>query len=305
MLTMGGNTIPVGNIVVKNLQTEQGEDGLTHFAFNDTINIEAGDLEGIDMWYGPMIGDVPLDLKGKLNDSKLFVTIDIDMQSSLGQIIYVQVGTDDFTDESEEPVREGTLYTEPIVVTINEESSEPQPSEVIVYANEDGTIDFELKNFVLTLGGNTIPVGNIVVKNLQTEQGEDGLTHFAFNDTINIESGDLEGIDFWIGPQIGDVPLDLHGKLNDSKLFVTIDIDMSETSLKQIIYVQVGTDDFTDEPETVPGDVNGDNVVNVADAQFILNLMADESYEALADVNSDGAVNVADYQFILNIMAEQ
>ena len=197
-----------------------------------------------------------------------------------------------------------TTYTEPIVVTINEESSEPQPSEVIVYANEDGTIDFELKNFVLTMSGNTISVGNIVVKNLQTEQGEDGLTHFAFNDTINIEAGDLEGIDMWYGPMIGDVPLDLKGKLNDSKLFVTIDIDM-QSSLGQIIYVQVGTDDFTDEPETVPGDVNGDNVVNVADAQFILNLMADESYEALADVNSDGAVNVADYQFILNIMAEQ
>ena len=53
------------------------------------------------------------------------------------------------------------------------------------------------------------------------------------------------------------------------------------------------------------GDVNRDGNIDVADAQFILNLMADESYDRVADVNSDGSVDVADYQFILNIMAEQ
>ncbi len=54
----------------------------------------------------------------------------------------------------------------------------------------------------------------------------------------------------------------------------------------------------------VVGDVNGDKVVNFTDAQSILTLMANESYESSADVNNDDAVNFTDYQSILTIMAQ-
>lgn len=52
-----------------------------------------------------------------------------------------------------------------------------------------------------------------------------------------------------------------------------------------------------------PGDVNSDKKVDVADAQSILNIIADEDYEPGADINTDGKVDVADYQSVLNIMA--
>ncbi len=56
----------------------------------------------------------------------------------------------------------------------------------------------------------------------------------------------------------------------------------------------------------VLGDVNGDGKVNIADAQRILIIMADESgYSAIADINGDGQINVADAQRILIIMADQ
>ncbi|MBO4550739.1 MAG: dockerin type I repeat-containing protein, partial [Bacteroidaceae bacterium] len=59
-------------------------------------------------------------------------------------------------------------------------------------------------------------------------------------------------------------------------------------------------------PETgTQGDVNGDGDVDVADYTYILNLMADEAFDAKADVNGDGEVDVADATFILNIMADQ
>ncbi|MCR4835101.1 MAG: hypothetical protein K5899_01765, partial [Bacteroidaceae bacterium] len=49
---------------------------------------------------------------------------------------------------------------------------------------------------------------------------------------------------------------------------------------------------------------NGDGVVDVADATFILNVMADEAFEPQADVNGDNTVDVADYTFVLNLMAD-
>ena len=57
----------------------------------------------------------------------------------------------------------------------------------------------------------------------------------------------------------------------------------------------------------VRGDINGDAVVDIADAVSILNIMADEigAYKAIADINKDGVVDIADFVTILNIMAEE
>ena len=52
------------------------------------------------------------------------------------------------------------------------------------------------------------------------------------------------------------------------------------------------------------GDTNNDGEVDVADATFILNVMADESDDPAADANGDGSVDVADYTYVLNIMAD-
>ena len=56
---------------------------------------------------------------------------------------------------------------------------------------------------------------------------------------------------------------------------------------------------------SIKGDANGDDMVNVADAQTVLILMADGGFSAEADVNEDGEINVADAQSILIIMADQ
>ena len=90
--------------------------------------------------------------------------------------------------------------------------------------------------------------------------------------------------------------------MNDEKLFVTIDIDL-QALLGQNVYVQLGTDDFF--PVVLTGDANEDGEVDVADATFILNVMADEADEPKADVNGDGEVDVADYTYVLNLMADE
>ena len=106
-LVNGENTIPVGNISVENLPVKKGEDGLDYITFDGSITIQPGDMEGVDMWVGPMVGEIPMKLQGKMNEDKLFVTIDINMQESLGQIVYVQLGTDDFVDKEKEDAING------------------------------------------------------------------------------------------------------------------------------------------------------------------------------------------------------
>jgi hypothetical protein len=86
----------------------------------------------------------------------------------------------------------------------------------------------------------------------------------------------------------------LNGKMNSDKLFVTIDIELAG----QVIHVQLGTDDFA-----IAGDMNGDKKVDVADADYILNLIAGSKYSEMADFNKDNKIDVADLDYILNIIA--
>ena len=65
------------------------------FTTNQTIQIEPGDIPIEGMWLGPMLGDVPLQMAGKISDDKFYTTIDIEM-TLLGQTIHVVFGTDDF-----------------------------------------------------------------------------------------------------------------------------------------------------------------------------------------------------------------
>ncbi|MBR4527416.1 MAG: calycin-like domain-containing protein [Bacteroidaceae bacterium] len=134
-------------------------------------------------------------------------------------------------------------YSDNLVVTVNDLSTPPIPADVLVIDNGDGTINFALKNFCLVLGDNSMPVGNIAIDNLKLEDTEDGLKAFTYNGPLTIAEGDMEGVDSWMGPLLGELPLELSGKLSDDKLYVAISLNLIDM-LGQVIYVQFGTDDF-------------------------------------------------------------
>lgn len=289
MLGAGDDAIAVGNIVVNNLPVTQGEDGLDHVYYDGTITITAGDQEGVLFWLGPAFGPIPVVLDGKMNEEKLYVSLDI---SVAGTVIPVLIGTDDFFATR--------IYTEPIVISTGDgEPSEPYEANITVIDNGNQTIDFVLKNFLLAAGENVIPVGNIIIENIPVSRRDDGLDHVFYQGVITIESGDLEDFAYWLGPSLGEIPIVLNAKMNEEKLFATIDIDMGGS----VVTVQVGTD-FG--PVTiVKGDLNGDSVVDIGDAVSILNIMSEGNYVQAADINGDDKVDIADFVGILNIMAEQ
>ena len=254
-LGAGADAIGVGNIKVNNLTLEPkaGFDALT---FTGIINISKGDDPNIpaDEWLGPMLGDVPLVLKGEVSDDKIYVSIDIDMTSSLDQMIYVKLGTDNIAYKE---------YTEDLVVTINDESTDPQPTTVLFRDNGDGTCNFALNNFCLGAGADAIGVGNIKVDTLTYAVGDDGIGVFSCDRVIQISKGDDPNIpaDEWLGPMLGDVPLILNGKITEDKVYVTIDINME--SLEQMIHVTLGDDNFAPPTYTLTFLVEGDTIQTV------------------------------------------
>ena len=91
MLVEGESVLPVGNIVIENV-TGAVAGNLTTLYVNKNITIQKGNVAGIadDAWLGPMLGEVPVKMSSSFNTNGfLGVNIDIDMVSTLGQVIKV------------------------------------------------------------------------------------------------------------------------------------------------------------------------------------------------------------------------
>ncbi|MBP5514298.1 MAG: InlB B-repeat-containing protein [Bacteroidaceae bacterium] len=235
----------VGNIVVDNLPLTKG-DNYNYFEYSGDLMITEGDMEGVDMWIGPMISPIPLVLTGKITNDKVYVNIDIDMMATLEQIIHVEFGKD---------LVEEKVFKDKLLVSVNEESSTQDATVIVQYPlvmnNEDPqSINFRLPNFVLVATSEDpetgevteakMGVGNIIIDNLPLTAGK-GFDTFSFQGDLMITEGDMEGVDMWIGPMISPIPLVLTGKITDDKVYVNIDIDMMAT-LGQIIHVEFGQD---------------------------------------------------------------
>lgn len=87
------SSMAIGNVDLKGVKMEK-VDGVSNISTNQKIVIQPGDDPnyGEDAWLGPMLGEVPIVLTGKLTATALYVNIDIDMSETLQQIINVVVG---------------------------------------------------------------------------------------------------------------------------------------------------------------------------------------------------------------------
>ena len=138
-----------------------------------------------------------------------------------------------------------TTYTDVLVVTVDGITSDPQETPVFFTDNGNGTCNFTLPNFVLGEGEDAIGVGNIDIQNIPLVAGENGISTFAYNDNLFISAGD-DADAFWLGPELGEIPLQLSGKVTDEKMYVLIDINLE--LLNQIIRVTFGDDNFPTGP---------------------------------------------------------
>ena len=131
-------------------------------------------------------------------------------------------------------------YNEKLVVTINGESTDSIPALITIAEREDGLVDFTLSNFMLVMGGETMPIGNIRLSGVEAT-AHDSYKEIKTSQSIVIEPGDDPNVPAmsWLGPYLGEVPIALEGVLTDTRLYASIDIDMV-ASFGQTIKVVVG-----------------------------------------------------------------
>ena len=157
-----------------------------------------------------------------------------DEESGLLTIVVTNEGeTTTYTVQFDNSTATVTPYSNDLSVTINGECSAPQPTEIQLIDEKDGSTSLALNNFMLGTGEDALPVGNIYLTNVQ-RTGENPM-RLTTTQTIAIMPGDLPDIDFWLGPELPEVPVELDATVADGKLTATIDINMQ--TLEQIIHV--------------------------------------------------------------------
>ena len=123
-------------------------------------------------------------------------------------------------------------YPDKLVVTVNGLSTQ-QNATISVDKNDDGTYNFNLKNFMLKMDGGSMGIGNITLNNLKVAKSDKGDVVSTHRD-ITITAGDDPNISQWMGPLLKTIPLDLKLLVNKEKLYTLIDIDMQKTQGQKI-----------------------------------------------------------------------
>ncbi len=85
------NRLAVGNVEISNIEPKT-IDNKTFLIVSRDITISAGDLEG-ETWYGPMLDELPVKVTAVLEDDQLQALINLNLMSTLGQIIEVRFGS--------------------------------------------------------------------------------------------------------------------------------------------------------------------------------------------------------------------
>lgn len=128
-------------------------------------------------------------------------------------------------------------YTDYLTVSINGTATEQKATVSVEEAA--GSYTFTLKNLVLSLGGQPMPIGTIKIDNLKltTLNGQELL---MTQRNITLENGDdptYEGQ--WMGPMLQEVPIDFIARVSDERVYASIGIKM--VALNQTIEVTFGS----------------------------------------------------------------
>ena len=118
-------------------------------------------------------------------------------------------------------------------------TTSPQVRDVMVNAEDDGQMEFQLDNFILNQEGAVMPVGSIRVSDIDLEEDGEAVT-FTVNRRITIEAGDDPSQD-WMGPMLSEMPdengekgilIDMQGRFEGGKLTLSLDIPFSQMGMQ-------------------------------------------------------------------------
>ncbi|MBO5583520.1 MAG: PCMD domain-containing protein [Prevotella sp.] len=126
-----------------------------------------------------------------------------------------------------------TDYNVPITITVNGVSSEQNA--VISVTENGGLYDINLKNFILQAGNTPTGVGNVELKGIKPIQ-DGNATLLLAKQNVKITKGDDPNVSVWMGTMIGEIPVELRGKIEGDRLRCYLDISL----IGQVIKVAIG-----------------------------------------------------------------
>lgn len=124
-------------------------------------------------------------------------------------------------------------YNVPITITVNGMSSEQNA--VISVTENGGLYDINLKNFILQAGNTPTGVGNVELKGIKPIQ-DGNATLLLAKQNVKITKGDDPSVSMWMGTMIGEIPVELRGKIEGDRLRCYLDIAL----IGQVIKVAIG-----------------------------------------------------------------
>lgn len=213
--------------------------------------------ENESQFYIPISPDETFDLN-KLKYDKVGVgaTVEAPVYDVAKNTVTITVKGNDFEKNNKSVttyvftiVKEQTNFTDGISVKLEGSGTFPISDATIQLVKElDNSYSFQLKNFSLGQGDGSLPVGTIRIKNLTIDGN-----HITAKQTIKIENGDDATVDFWMGPMLKDVPVELDATRNGDKLVAKIFIDLTDMKIHVLFAPTVDIDGTTDVKAIEPG----------------------------------------------------
>lgn len=122
-------------------------------------------------------------------------------------------------------------YTDSLAIYINGATTPvTTPATISVNQASNGTYTFTLKNFTLTMGGQTMYIGNVQLDNVYSFNGTNGRTILAGGKDVAIQNGD-DASKQWIGPMMGEVEVALRSYLVDNRIYAYMDIEVESMNM--------------------------------------------------------------------------
>lgn len=213
--------------------------------------------ENESQFYIPISPDETFDLK-KLKYDKVGVgaTVEDPVYDAAKNTVTITVKGNDY-DKNDKSVttyvftivKEQTNFTDGLSVKLEGSGTFPFSDATIQLVKElDNSYSFQLKNFSLGQGDGSLPVGTIRIKNLTIDGN-----HITAKQTINIENGDDATVDYWMGPMLQDVPVELDAMRNGDKMIAKISIEFSGMKIHVLFAPTVDIDGTTDVKAIEPG----------------------------------------------------
>lgn len=227
------NPVPGGS---KNDEFDVDNIKFTYYSTLESLSYDNATIDFSENTYSYNLSSVSFDEKKLHYKAKgKGATTSIDYNKTTGVVTITAKGNDisvnaanktvytiQFAPEKQEEV---TKYTNDLSVGLipsgeNEfpYTNSPEKNTINLIKETDNSYSLELKNFVL-VSSETIPIGNIKVTNLNKV----GNT-YTVSQSIKISAGDDSQYDFWLGPDLGIVNVDVKATVNEDQMIAQISI---------------------------------------------------------------------------------